>query len=130
MVRPGGARYKHAGMRLVGVIALLAAGLACGCSAEQPRPVVGQDDITAAHLRNLGEDRSALRTLAPTEEDRRSLAEEALARENAPAGEEGWSEDQDLEEVPTTQEKWEQASIAVLQVAVTVGAMVAPYFLF
>jgi hypothetical protein len=130
VVRPGGARYKRAGMRLVGVIALLAAGLVCGCSAEQPRPVVGQDDITAAHLRTLGEDRSVLRNLEPTEDDRRSLAEEELARANAPAGEEGWSEDQDLEEVPTTQEKWEQASIAVLQVAVTVGAMVAPYFLF
>jgi hypothetical protein len=130
VVRPGGARYKRCLMRLVGVIALLAAGLACGCGAEQPRPVIGQDDITAAHLRNLGEDRSALRNLEPTEEDRRSLAEEELVHANAPAGEEGWSEDQDLEEVPTTQEKWEQASIAVLQVAVTVGAMVAPYFLF
>jgi len=117
-------------MRLVGVMVLFAAGLACGCAAEKPRPVVGQDDITAAHLRNLGEDRSALRNLAPTEEDQRSLAEEQLAHENTPAGEEGWSEDQDLEEVPTKQEKWEQASIAVLQVAVTVGAMVAPYFLF
>src|SRR5262245_29669374 len=119
-------------MRLVGVIALLAAGLAFGCGAEKQRPVVGQDDITAAHLRNLDEDRSALRNLDPTEEDRRSLAEEELAHTNPPppAGEEGWSEDQDLEEVPTTQEKWEQASIAVLQVAVTVGAMVAPYLLF
>jgi hypothetical protein len=122
-------------MRLVGVIALLVAGLAVGCGAEkQQRPVIGQDDITAAHLRNLGEDRSALRNLEPTEEDRRSLAEEELAHADAaPApGEEGWSEDhdQELEEIPTTQEKWEQASIAVLQVAVTVGAMVAPYFLF
>jgi hypothetical protein len=117
-------------MRLVGVMVLLAAGLACGCGAEKQRPVVGEDDITAAHLRNLGEDRSVLRNLEPTEEDRRSLAEEELARGNAPAGEEGWAEDQDLEEVPTTQEKWEQASIAVLKVAVTVGAMVAPYFLF
>src|SRR5262245_37613711 len=117
-------------MRLVGVIAVLAAALAFGCGAEKQRPVVGQDDITAAQLRSLGEDRSDLRNLAPTEEDRRSLAGEELARENTPAGEERWSEDQDLEEVPTTQEKWEQASIAVLQVAVTVGAMVAPYFLF
>jgi hypothetical protein len=120
-------------MRLVGVIALLVAGLAVGCGAEkQQRPVIGQDDITAAHLRNLGEDRSALRNLEPTEEDRRSLAEEELAHADAAPGEEGWSEDhdQELEEIPTTQEKWEQASIAVLQVAVTVGAMVAPYFLF
>src|SRR5262245_18950407 len=119
-------------MRLVGVIALFVAGLAVGCGAEKQRAVVGQDDVTAAHLRNLGEDRSALRNLEPTDEDRRSLAEEELARANpAPAaGEEGWSEDQDLEEIPTTQEKGEQASIAVLQVAVTVGAMVAPYFLF
>src|SRR5262245_47030412 len=117
-------------MRLVGVMVLLAAGLACGCGAEEPRPVVGEDDITAAHLRNRGEDRAVLRNLEPTEEDGRSLAEEERGRGNAPAGEEGWSEDQELEEVPTAQEKWEQASIAVLSVAVTVGAMVAPYFLF
>ena len=122
--------YKRRLMRLVGVMVLLAAGLACGCGAEKQRPVVGQDDITAAHLRNLGEDRSMLRHLEPTEEEAHALAEEELARASAPAGEEGWTEDQDLQEVPTTQEKWEQASIAVLQVAVTVGAMVAPYFLF
>ena len=122
--------YKRRLMRLVGVLVLLAAGLACGCGAEKQRPVVGQDDITAAHLRNLGEDRSMLRHLEPTEEEAHALAEEELARASAPAGEEGWTEDQDLQEVPTTQEKWEQASIAVLQVAVTVGAMVAPYFLF
>lgn len=122
--------YKRRLMRLVGVMVLLAAGLACGCGAEKQRPVVGQDDITAAHLRNLGEDRSMLRHLEPTEEEAHALAEEELARASAPAGEEGWTEDQDLQEVPTTQEKWEQASIAVLQVAVTVGAMVAPYFFF
>ncbi len=123
--------YKRRRMRLVGAMALLVAGLACGCGAEkQQRPVVGQDDITAAHLRNLQEDRSMVRYLEPTEEEGRALAQEDLVRADAPAGEEGWSEDQDLEEVPTTQEKWEQASIAVLQVAVTVGAMVAPFFLF
>ena len=127
---PAGEGYKPRLMRLVGVMVLLAAGLACGCGAEKPRPVVGQDDITAAHLRNLEEDRSVLRHLEPTQEEAHALAEEELARASAPAGEEGWTEDQDLQEVPTTQEKWEQASIAVLQVAVTVGAMVAPYFLF
>ena len=130
MVAAAGDGYKRRLMRLVGVMVLLAAGLACGCGAEKQRPVVGQDDITAAHLRNLGEDRSMLRHLEPTEEEAHALAEEELARASAPAGEEGWTEDQDLQEVPTTQEKWEQASIAVLQVAVTVGAMVAPYFLF
>jgi hypothetical protein len=130
VVAAAGDGYKRRLMRLVGVMVLLAAGLACGCGAEKQRPVVGQDDITAAHLRNLGEDRSMLRHLEPTEEEAHALAEEELARASAPAGEEGWTEDQDLQEVPTTQEKWEQASIAVLQVAVTVGAMVAPYFLF
>ena len=110
---------------------LLAAGLACGCGAEKPRPVVGQDDITAAHLRNLDEERSVLRNLEPTEEEARALAEEELARHSATGrARRGGSEDQELEEAPTTQKKWEQASIAVLQVAVTLGAMVAPYFLF
>jgi hypothetical protein len=117
-------------MRLVEVMVLLAAGFACGCGAEKQRPVVGEDDITAAHLRNLGEDRSMLRHLEPTEEEARALAEEEGARAGAPPGEEGWTEDHDLQEAPTTRDKWEQASIAVLQVAVTLGAMVAPYFLF
>jgi hypothetical protein len=129
-VPPRGDGYKRQRMRLVGVMVLLAAGFACGCGAEKQRPVVGQDDITAAHLRNLEEDRSPLRILEPNEEERRALAEEELARTSTPAGAEGWAEDHDLEEAPSTQEKWEQASIAVLQVAVTVGAMVAPYFLF
>jgi hypothetical protein len=123
-------RYKAAVMRVVGMLLLVAAALAWGCAAEKPRPVVGADDITAAHLRNLDEDRSPLRYLEPTEEEARALAEEEVARGSMPAGDEGWAEDQDLEEAPTTQEKWGQASIAVLQVAVTVGAMVAPYFLF
>jgi hypothetical protein len=117
-------------MRFAGVMVLLAAGLACGCGAEKQRPVVGEGDITAAHLRNLEEDGSMLRHLEPTEEEARALAEEELTRASSLAGQEGWTEDHDLQEAPTTQEKWEQASIAVLQVAVTVGAMVAPYFLF
>jgi hypothetical protein len=124
------ARYKTSLMRAVGMLMLVGVALVWGCASEQPRPVVGADDITAAHLRNLDEEGSPLRRLEPTEEEARALAEEDLARASAPAGEEGWTEDQDLEEAPTSQEKWEQASIAVLQVAVTVGAMVAPYFLF
>lgn len=117
-------------MRFGVLMLLLGVTLAGGCGAEKQRPVVGEDDITAAHLRSLDGEPSALRHLDPTEEEARALADEELARASVPAGEEGWSEDRDLEEVPTTQEKWEQASIAVLQVAVTLGAMVAPYFLF
>jgi|SRR5262245_16027220 len=116
-------------MRLAGVMMLLAAGLACGCGAEKQRPVVGEDEITAAHLRNLDENASSLRYLEPTEEEARALAQEELARGSVPPGQEGWKEDHDLQEAPTTQDKWEQASIAVLQVAVTLGAMIAPYFL-
>jgi hypothetical protein len=135
MVAAAGARgYSRRGMRLSVGMLLLAVGLAVGCGAEKQRPVVGEDEITAAHLRSLREDDSVLRHLEPTEEEARALAEEAAARGEGAgahaAGEEGWAEDRDLEEEPTTQEKWEQASIAVLQVAVTVGAMVAPYFLF
>jgi hypothetical protein len=115
-------------MRVGVLMMVLGALLVGGCGAEK-RPVVGDDDITAAHLRNLDEP-SPLRQLEPTEEERRALAEEEAMRQNSPAGDEGWSEDRDLEEAPTRQEKWEQASIAVLQVAVTIGAMVAPYFLF
>jgi hypothetical protein len=120
-------------MRLCVGMLLLGAVLAVGCGADKQRPVVGENDITAAHLRGLREDRSVVRHLEPTEEEARALAEEELARTGgaAPApGDEGWSEDLDLEEEPTTQDKVEQASIAVLQVAVTLGAMVAPYFLF
>jgi hypothetical protein len=120
-------------MRLCVGMLVLGAVFAVGCGAEKQRPVVGESDITAAHLRGLQEDRSVLRHLEPTEEEARALAEEERARTggSVPApGEEGWSEDRDLEEAPTTQDKVEQASIAVLQVAVTLGAMVAPYFLF
>ncbi len=120
-------------MPTAAVVTVLVLGLAA-CGAETQRPVVGQDDITAAHLRNLEPEESSLRHLDPTEEEARALAEEEAARaggDPAPApGAEGWAEDRDLEEEPSRQEKVEQASIAVLQVAVTLGAMVAPYFLF
>src|SRR5262249_48168153 len=97
---------------------------------EQQRPVVGEDDITAAQLRNLHEDQSPLRYLEPTEEEAHALAEEELAEASVPPGEERWAENRDLEEEPSREEKVAQASIAILQVAVTIGAMVAPYFLF
>jgi hypothetical protein len=115
-------------MRL-GVVTLLVAGaLVAGCGAEKQRAVVGEDDITAAHLRTLHEEESDLRYLEPTEEEARRLAEEELAQTRVRPGEE--AESHDIEEDPSTQEKAAQASIAFLQVAVTIGAMVAPYFFF
>lgn len=116
-------------MRSVAV-ALACGALLCACAAENARPTVGRDDITAAHLRNLETNGSALRLLEPTPQEAEVLAEEEAARAARPPGEEGWAEDHDLEEEPSTQEKAEQASVAVLAVAVTVGAMIAPYFLF
>jgi hypothetical protein len=117
-------------MRWGAVMVLLAGALAASCGPEKPPPVVGQDDVTAAHLRSLDEGHSTLRYLEPTEEEARALAEEERAETAQKPGDEGWIEDHELEEEPTTQKKWEQTSIAVLKVAVTVGAMVAPYFLF
>jgi hypothetical protein len=111
-------------MRLGVVTLLVALALAVGCGAEKQRAVVGEDDITAAHLRNLREDDSALLYLEPTEEEARQLAEEELAQAQMPP------ENHDIEEDPSTRDKVGQASIAFLQVAVTLGAMVAPYFLF
>ena len=92
--------------------------------------MVGEDDITAAHLRNLQEDGSVLRHLEPSETEARALADEELVRAGAPPGEETWVENQEVEEQPTTEETVGRTSIAVLQVAVTIGAMVAPYFFF
>jgi hypothetical protein len=118
-------------MRLWVGLLLVAGGLAAGCGAEKQRPVVGEDDITAAHLRSLGEDNSVLRYLVPTDEEARALAEDAQLRGDAPPGEAGLADPHDLEEEePTTDQKVSQASIAALQVAVIIGAMVAPYFLF
>jgi hypothetical protein len=137
-------------MRLGVVTLLLGAGLAiAGCAAEKPPPVVGEDDITAAHLRNLEEDPESLWHLEPNEEDARRLAEQEEAAHAKPAGEEearpvaeqertasakpvgeDSAERSVLEDEPTTEQKVAGASIAFLQVAVTVGAMIAPYFFF
>ena len=117
-------------MRLGVVMLLVAGALAVGCGAEKQPAVVGEDDITVAHLRNLEEEASDLRYLEPTEEEARKLAEEELAQTRVRPGQEQWAENHDIEEDPSTQDKVAQASIAFLQVAVTIGAMVAPYFLF
>lgn len=123
--------YSARCVRLVVVMLVVVAALAAGCGAEKQRPVVGEDEITAAHLQSLRQDGSMLRYLEPTPEEAQALAEEEQARAAIPAGEEGWAEDRDLDkETPTTQDKVEQASIAVLQVTLTLGAMIAPYFLF
>ncbi len=113
---------------------LLAAGivLAHGCGAEKPPPVVAEDDLTAAHLRYLGEGDSVLRHLAPTPDEARALAEESAQRgdvQDPPSGADTLAEDHSRAE-PTGREKAEQAGVAALSVAVTLGAMVAPYFLF
>jgi hypothetical protein len=116
---------------------LLAAGiaLAVGCAAEKPPPVVANDEFTAAHLRNLGEGDSVLRHLEPTPEEARALAEENARRGDGDgtepaAGIDTLAKDHAREEEPTGREKAEQAGVAALGVALTLGAMVAPYFLF
>jgi hypothetical protein len=121
--------YSRRPMRLGLAMALLVVVLGIvGCAPEKPPPVVGEDDITAAHLRNLEEEPPLLRQLDPTEEERRALADEGLAASTKPGDESG--DRNEIEEEPTTEQKVTGASIGLLQVAVTIGAMVAPYFLF
>jgi hypothetical protein len=120
--------YSRRPMRLGLAMALLVVGLGvAGCGPEKPPPVVGEDEITAAHLRNLEEEPPLLRQLEPTEEERKALAEEGLQANTRP-GDSG--DRNEIEEEPTTEQKVTGASIGLLQVAVTIGAMVAPYFLF
>lgn len=123
--------YSSHSMRLGVAMLLLGVGLAiAGCASEKPPPVVGEDEITAAHLRNLEEDPSVLRHLDPTEEEARQLAEEEQPASSGAATTDGSAHKHELEEEPTTEDKVAGASIALLQVAVTIGAMVAPYFFF
>ena len=115
-------------MRLGLAMALLVVGLGvAGCGPEKPPPVVGEDEITAAHLRNLEEEPPLLRQLEPTEEERKALAEEGLAASTEPRDS---GDRNEIEEEPSTEQKVTGASIGLLQVAVTIGAMVAPYFFF
>ena len=114
------------------VLAALAAG---GCANDKPGPTVGEDELTAAHLRALPIQSPYLRYLEPDEEEARALAEEEQKKEAARAAgrnEDGvYPEEQALyDEDDGSQDKLGQASIAILQVAITVGAMVAPYFFF
>ena len=115
---------------------LLVALAAGGCTNDKPtRPIVGEDEVTAAHLRALPLESPYLRYLEPDEEEARKLAEEEQKREAARAAgrnEDGvYPEEQALyDEDDGSQDKVGQASIAILQVAITVGMMVAPYFFF
>jgi hypothetical protein len=115
-------------MRPLAAALALGAGLLWSCAAEKPKPALQQDDITAAHLRSLKEDGSILRYLEPTPEEARALAEEGALRGSVEPID-SVATDHEIEG-PTQREKAEQAGIAALAVAVTVGAMVAPYFLF
>ena len=119
-------------MRLLAVALALGAGLLWSCAAEKPKPAVPQSDITAAHLRTLKEEGSILRHLEPTPDEARALAEEQALRGDGTASAEpvdGMAADHELEQ-PSQREKAEQAGVAVLGVAVTLGALVAPYLLF
>jgi hypothetical protein len=122
--------YSRRPMRLGVAMMFLAVGLGiAGCGPEKPPPVVGEDEITAAHLRSLTDEPPLLRHLEPTEEEARELAnEEQAAASDKTTG--GSGDRSEIEEEPTTEDKVAGASIALLQVAVTIGAMVAPYFFF
>ena len=117
------------------VAVFLAALVAGGCANDKPRPTVGEDELTAAHLRALPIQSPYLRYLEPDEEEARALAEEEQKKEAVRAAgrnEDGaYPEEQALyDEDDGSQDKFGQASIAILQVAIVVGAMVAPYFFF
>jgi hypothetical protein len=105
-----------------------------GCANEKPRPTVGEDEVTAAHLRALPIESPYLLYLEPDEEDARKIAEEEqreAARESSRNEDGVYPEEQALyDEDDGSQDKFGQASIAILQVAIVVGAMVAPYFFF
>jgi len=123
--------YSPCSMRLGVATLLLGMGLAiAGCASEKPPPVVGEDEITPAHLRNLEEEPPILRYLEPTEEEARALAEEEQATASGNPAPEASVGRNDLEEEPTTEEKVTGASLGLLQIAITIGAIVAPYFLF
>ena len=131
-----GHSYIPSGMRAlvmstVVFVAVLAAG---GCGNEKPRPTVGEDEVTAAHLRALPLESPYLRYLEPDEEEARAIAEEEQREAARPQSrnEDGlYPEEQGLhEEDDGSQDKFGQASIAILQVAIVVGATVAPYFFF
>jgi hypothetical protein len=117
----------------VPVAVLVAVLLAGGCASEKPPPVVGEDEITAAHLKSLSLESPWLRYLEPTEEEARAIAEEerSEAARDTNAGDGLYPEERTLrDEDDGTQDKFGQASVAVLKVAIILGAMVAPYFLF
>ena len=131
-----GHSYIPSGMRAlvmstVVFVAVLAAG---GCGNEKPRPTIGEDEVTAAHLRALPLESPYLRYLEPDEEEARKIAEEEQkeAARDPSRNEDGmYPEEQTLyDEDDGSQDKIGQASIAILQVAIVVGAMVAPYFFF
>ena len=115
------------------LVAALAAG---GCANDKPRPTVGEDEVTAAHLRALPIESPYLRYLEPDEEEARAIAEEEQKKEAAARdpsrNEDGfYPEEQALyDEDDGSQDKFGQATISVLQLAITVGMMVAPYFFF
>ncbi len=100
-------------MRLLAVALALGAGLVWSC-AGKPKPTVQQDEITAAHLRSLKEDKSILRYLEPTPDEARALAEERALRGDGVVPGDGvdtLAADHELEE-PSQREKAEQAGIA------------------
>ena len=133
MAPEGGRSYTPFVMRRLAlsmavIVAALAAG---GCASEKPPPVVGEDEITAAHLRSLSLESPWLRYLEPDEEEARAIAEEQHAEaERDPSANDGlYPEERTLrDEDDGTQDKFGQASIAVLRVAIVLGAMVAPSF--
>ena len=117
----------------VSVGVLVATLLAGGCASEKPPPVVGEDDITAAHLRSLSLESPFLRYLEPDEQEARAIAEEqeAEAARDPSANDGLYPEERNLrDEDDGTQDKFGQASVAVLKIAIILGAMAAPYFLF
>ena len=140
MARRDARSYTRSRMRTLVMLVMstavfLVALAAGGCANDKPRPTVGEDDVTAAHLRALPLESPYLRYLEPDEEEARKLAEEEQKKEEARAAgrnEDGvYPEEQALyDEEDGSQDKFGQASIAILQVAITVGMMVAPYFFF
>jgi hypothetical protein len=119
-------------MRLLAAALAFGVGLLWGCAAEKPKPAAQPDEITAANLRTLNEEGSILRYLAPTTEEAQALAQEAAVRGDGtdPSNPtDSLAADHEID-APTQREKAEQAGMAALAVAVTVGVAIAPYFLF
>jgi hypothetical protein len=123
----------------VGMLVALAVVVAVGCTEKKTR-LNTADDFSAARLG--GPSPSLLRYLSPEEKDAlekvgdRVVDEpDDMADSSLHPGDEGYGEDdglgvEDNDGEETLSEKTAKASVSLLGVGITLGALVAPFFLY